>query len=128
MQQRELSDTQWQKLKPLLPPEKPPVGRPSKPHRPIMEAIVWHLRTGAPWRETPEKYGPWETVYSRFRKWVDDGTWERVYDELQSIADEQGELDWMVHHVDGTSVRVHQHGTGAQKKTANKQSGRAAGA
>lgn len=128
MQRRELSDTQWEKLEPLLPPEKPKVGRPNKPHRLVINAILWQLRTGAPWRDLPEKYGPWETIYSRFNKWSKDGTWKRIFDSLQEQSDEDGDLDWTMHFVDGTSIRVHQHGAGAEKKTASKPSERAAGA
>ena len=123
MQRRELSDTQWKKLEPHLPPEKPKVGRPNKPHRPIINAILWQLRTGAPWRDLPKKFGPWQTVYDRYNKWTKDGTWQRIFDALQQQADEDDVLDWVVHLVDGTSVRVHQHGCGAQKKVASRQSG-----
>lgn len=128
MQRRELSDTQWEKLAPLLPPEKPKVGRPNKSHRLVINAILWQLRTGAPWRDLPQKYGPWQTIYSRFNKWSKDGTWERIFHSLQELSDQHGELDWTMHFVDGTSVRVHQHGAGAEKKTVLKPSERAAGA
>lgn len=120
MQRRELSDTQWEKLEPHLPPQQPAVGRPNKPHRPIVNAILWKLRTGAPWRDLPEEYGPWETVYYRFNKWTKDGTWQRILKELWRQAAGDDELDWWVHFIDGTSVRVHQHGCGAQKKAVNR--------
>jgi transposase len=127
MQRRELTDTQWEKLEPHLPPQQPRTGRPNKDHRLIVNAILWQLRTGAPWRDLPAKYGPWQTVYSRFRKWVDDGTWDQIFEALHEQADEDGQLDWFMHFVDGTSVRVHQHGAGAQKKVDHKPSERAAG-
>src|SRR6266508_327118 len=63
---RELTDAQWAKLAPLLPPRRPRMGRPPKDHRLIVEAIVWLDRTGAPWRDLPSQFGPWETVASRF--------------------------------------------------------------
>ena len=123
MRRRELSDTQWKKLEPHLPPEKPPVGRSNKPHRPVIEAILWRLRTGAAWRDIPrEKYGPWQTIYDRYNKWSKDGTWQRIHDALLEQAEEHGELDWWVHFVDGTSVRVHKHGCGAQKKAETRPS------
>src|SRR5919197_1930419 len=75
---RELTDAQWGKLAPLLPPQRPRMGRPPKDHRLIVEAIVWLDRTGAPWRDLPAEYGPWETVASRFYRWRRRGVWERV--------------------------------------------------
>src|ERR1044071_9641813 len=62
----ELTDQQWEQLRPLLPPQKPPTGRPAADHRRILNGILWLLRTGAPWRDLPERYGPWQTVASRF--------------------------------------------------------------
>ena len=128
MQRRELSDAQWEKLEPHLPPQQPRTGRPNKDHRPIINGILWQLRTGAPWRDLPKKFGPWQTVYSRFRKWTDDGTWQQIFEALREQADEDGQLDWFVHFIDGTSIRAHQHSCGAQKKAAAKPSGTAAGA
>ena len=70
----ELTDEEWKKIEGLLPPERTgKKGRPSKNNRTIFNGIVWIARSGAPWRDLPERYGPWETVYSRFRKWLDDG-------------------------------------------------------
>jgi transposase len=66
---RELTDAQWAKLAPPLPPQRPRMGRPPKDHRLIVEAIVWLDRTGAPWRDLPAEYGPWVTVASRFYRW-----------------------------------------------------------
>ena len=74
---RELTDAQWAKLAPLLPPQRPRMGRPPKDHRLIVEAIVWLDRTGAPWRDLPSEYGPWETVASRFYRWRRRGIWDR---------------------------------------------------
>lgn len=116
MERGELSDTQWKKLKPFLPPEKPKVGRPNKSHRLVINAILWHLRTGAPWRDMPKRYGAWETIYSRYRKWTRDGTWQRVFDRLNASAEQDGEINWTMHFVDGTIVRAHQHSAGAPKK------------
>ena len=65
----ELTDQEWNRIKDLLPPEKSGKrGRPSKDNRMILNAMVWIARSGAPWRDLPKRYGPWETVYSRFRK------------------------------------------------------------
>ena len=69
----ELTDQEWNQIAPLLPPEKSNrPGRPSKDNRTMLNAMVWIARSGAPWRDLPERYGPWETVYSRFRKWIED--------------------------------------------------------
>ena len=70
MRRRESTDEQWERLKSLLPPQKPRTGRPSRDHRTIVDGILWVLRTGAPWRDLPERYGPWQTVASRYiRDW-----------------------------------------------------------
>lgn len=89
----ELTDAQWERLAPLLPPQKPKTGRPALDHRRVVNGILWVLRTGAPWRDMPERYGKWQTVYSRFRRWRQAGIWERVLAALQQQADEGGELD-----------------------------------
>src|SRR3954447_25914218 len=65
----ELSDQEWERLQPHLPPERPEKGRPNVEHRRIINGILWRERTGAPWRDLPERYGPWSTVYSRFWRW-----------------------------------------------------------
>src|SRR5688572_18315483 len=116
MGRSDLTDQQWQQLQPLLPPQKPTTGRPAKDHRTIINGILWVLRTGAPWRDLPERYGKWTTVASRFYRWQKDGIWERIWAELQQEADQTGELDWELHFVDGTVVRAHQHAAGAKKQ------------
>ncbi len=111
----DLTDPQWQQIEPLLPAQKPRIGRPSKDHRTIINGILWVLRTGAPWRDLPEGYGPWPTVASRFYRWRKKGLWEGLLSDLQQEADAAGELEWEVHYVDGTIVRAHQHAAGAKK-------------
>ena len=86
MRRHELTDEHWERLTPLLPPEKPATGRPNKDHRTILNGILWILRTGAPWRDLPERYGPWHTVYSRFRRWQQAGIWDEVLRVLQAEA------------------------------------------
>jgi transposase len=116
--QGELSDAQWAKLAPLLPPQRPRMGRPPKDHRRIVEAIVWLDRTGAPWRDLPSECGPWETVASRFYRWRRRGVWDWFLACWQADADARGELDWLVHFVDGSVVRAHQHAAGARRRPA----------
>lgn len=109
----DLTDEQWAQIEPLLP-RRAATGRPPTDHRQIVNGILWILRTGAPWRDLPERYGPWSTVASRFYRWRQAGVWERLFAELQRQADAEGRLNWDVHFVDGTVVRAHQHAAGAK--------------
>jgi transposase len=79
----------------------------------VLSAILWVLRTGAPWRDLPTRFGPWATAWSRFRRWTAAGVWPRVVAALQRRADRDGRIDWATHYVDGTVVRAHQHAAGA---------------
>jgi transposase len=115
MSRYELTDPQWERLRALLPPQKPHTGRPARDHRQIVNGILWIIRTGAPWRDLPERYGSWQTVASRFYRWRKAGLWERLFAAVQQQGDAQGELDWRIHYVDGTIVRAHQHAAGAKK-------------
>ena len=115
MRRRELTDEQWERLKSLLPPQKARTGRPSRDHRTIVDGILWVLRTGAPWRDLPERYGPWQTVASRFYRWRKAGVWQRILEALQQQADAEGRLDWQIHFVDSTVIRAHQHAAGAKR-------------
>jgi transposase len=92
-------------------PEKEPgtPGRPPKPHRPIINGIVWIARSGAPWRDMPERYGPWETAYTRFRELVDSGILVKMFGDLNIDADMQDLSP------DSTIVKAHQHSAGAKK-------------
>lgn len=108
-----MTDEQWHRLAPLLPPQRPPTGRPARDHRTVVSAILWVLRTGAPWRDLPERLGAWSTAWSRFRRWSAAGVWADVLAALQRDADQAGRLDWGTHFMDGTVVRAHQHAAGA---------------
>src|SRR5690242_16404456 len=127
MGRHELTDAQWLKLAPLLPPQKPPVGRPNHPHRRILNGILWILATGAPWRDLPERFGPWHTIASRFYRWRRSGIWQRLLAALQELADRRGELDWSLHFLDSTTVRAHQHAAGAKGGQAGEALGRSRG-
>ncbi len=111
----ELSEREWSRLQPLLPPRKP--GKPRQDDRRIVNGILWKLATGAPWRDLPERYGPWQTVYTRFRRWTRAGVWDQVLAAVQRQADAAGRMDWSVHFVDGTVIRAHQHAAGAKGGT-----------
>ena len=77
--------------------------------------MLWRLRTGAPWRGLPGRYGPWQTVYERFARWEADGTWARLLEQVQVRDDAVGRVEWTV-SVDSTVNRAHQHAAGARKK------------
>jgi transposase len=114
MRRGELTDEQWEKLRPLLPPQKPKIGRPAEDHRRILNGILWILRTGAPWRDLPERYGPHGTVSSRFYRWQQAGIWQSILQALQQQSDADGGIDWEKHSVDSTIIRAHQHAAGAK--------------
>ena len=113
-------------MAPLLPPEQPKTGRANKDHRPVVNGILWRLGTGAPWRDLPERYGPWQSVYTRFRRWRLAGVWDRVFAAVQTRADTAGRVDWTVHFVDGTVIRAHQHAAGAKGGTRRRRRSAAA--
>jgi transposase len=110
-----LSDAQWQALEPLLPGNDRR-GRPYKDHRLVLDAILWVLATGAPWRDLPREYGPWSTAYNRFRRWRLRGVWDRLLAALQARAEATGDIDWDLFCVDGSVVRAHKAAAGAGKK------------
>jgi transposase len=117
---RDLSDRQWRVLEPLLPvPDRP--GRPAKwTRRQLIDGIRWRVRTGAPWRDVPGRYGSWQRIYGLFRAWQRDGTWARIVGRLQAIADAAGLITWDV-SVDSTINRVHQHAAGARTDPAGQK-------
>jgi len=109
MKRHELADAQWARMKGLLPPErKPQGGRPAKDNRLMLNAMLYWLNTGVPWRDLPERFGPWKSVYTRWRTWSLQGVWDSV---LKSLI-EQDLVDETTLMLDSTSVRVHQHGSG----------------
>lgn len=109
-----LTDEMWAQLEALLPPVKGPMGKPMTPHRPVVEGIFFRYRTGVPWRDLPEQFGPWQTVWKRHHKFTLDGTWDRVLTALQAQADADGGIDWQL-SVDSTIARVHQHAATARR-------------
>ena len=119
MARGDLADSEWAKLEPLLPAPKPEkAGGRYRDHRQVINGILWVLRTGAPWRDLPERYGPWGTCYSRFRRWSEQGVWRGVLQKLQSRDDAEGRLDWREASLDSTSIKAHPHAAGTRKKGA----------
>ncbi|MFB7982814.1 IS5 family transposase [Streptomyces vinaceus] len=107
----DLSDAEWERLRPFLPVSNRRCGR-WRDHRQVIDGILHRVRTGVQWRDLPERFGPWKTVYERHRLWSGDGTWERLLQQVQAAADAAGEIDWDI-SVDSTIVRAHQHAAGA---------------
>jgi len=105
MEKYELSDYQWEQIKDEIPPKTSKSGRARREPRELLNAIVWVARTGAPWCELPEKYGPWHTAYNNFRKWTEDGTIRRIFEKITPTREE----------TDGTYVCAHQHSAGIKK-------------
>ena len=114
MKHKHLTNAQWARLKPLLPPQKPWTGRPDLSHRRIVNGILWILRTGAPWQELPRRYGKHTPISSRYDRWCEKGIWERIFADLQAQAETDGSLDWTIYCVDRTVVRAPQHAAGAK--------------
>jgi hypothetical protein len=77
-----LTDAEWRRVAPVLPPQKPAKGRPRHDHRTVLGGILWVVRSGASWRAMPTEYGQWETAYKRYRLWCDTGLWQRILDRL----------------------------------------------
>ena len=100
-------------LEPLLPAAAT-TGRPSKSKRMLIDGIRWRAQTGAPWRDLPPCYGPWQTVYGLFRRWQRLGVWTGLLTKLQARANAHGRIGWTV-NVDSTICRAHQHAAGARR-------------
>jgi len=109
-----LTEADWTRVEPLLP-RGGGRGRPGQSHRLMLEAMLWILRTGAPWRDLPPAYGPWQSVYTRFSRWSRKGVLKQLFDKLAEEHDGEGYM------IDGTIVRAHQDASGAQKKVVTKR-------
>ncbi len=116
MRRHEVSDRQWEVLKDLLPARKKRGRKPSD-GRMVLNGLLWIMATGAPWRDLPERFGPWNTVYDRFNLWSKDGTLDRIAAALQVRLDSQGRIDWNLFCIDGSVVRASRAAAGARKKT-----------
>lgn len=111
MRRYALSDDQFARIEHLLPGRPGHVGRNSdKGNRLFVEAVIWKFRTGAPWRDLPERFGNWKNTHKRFSRWAESGVWESL---LKTLADDPDNEYVMI---DATIVRAHQHSAGARKK------------
>ncbi|MEU0647703.1 IS5 family transposase [Streptomyces umbrinus] len=113
MRRHELTDQEWELLAPLIP--RAATGRPRVEDRQIINGMVYKIRTGISWRDLPERYGPWKTVYTRFRRYALDGVFTRALQQIQAHADAAGDIDWLV-QIDSTVVRAHQHAAATGRK------------
>ena len=109
----ELTDEEWARLAPLLPAMTPRRGGRWRDHRQVLNGSLFRVRSGVPWRDLPERSGPWETVYKRVARWQTDGTWARIEAALPTQAEAVGELDWAA-QIASSVVRAHQHAAGAR--------------
>jgi transposase len=103
----DISDETWKLLEPHLPGQAGQWGGIAEDNRKFIDAVFWILRTGAPWRDLPPVYGNWNSVAKRFRRWVKEGTWERL---LELLIDEP-DFEWLM--IDASHVKVHPHAAGA---------------
>ena len=103
-----LTDVQWERIAPLLPGKEGDPGRSGEDNRRFVEGVLWVVRTGAPWRDLPECFGKWSSVWKRFRRWALKGAFEKLF---QALSDEP---DFEYALIDGTIVKVHRHATGAK--------------
>ena len=108
MIRRELTDSQWQRIEKLVPGKKGDKGRGGKDNRLFVDAVLWILRTGAPWRDLPDEFGKWNSVYTRFLRWARKGRWESLFKALADDPDFEHVM------IDATIVRAHQHAAGAK--------------
>ena len=103
----ELTDFEWSIIAPLLPNK--PRGVPRVDDRRVLNGIYWRLRTGSPWADIPERYGPYTTCYNRFVRWARLGVWDRIFDAVSAA------YEGLEQSVDSSSIRVHQHGANAKR-------------
>lgn len=116
MSRGDMSDSDWQRIQPLLPPEKTGKrGGQWRSHRQVIDGIRWIGRTGAPWRDLPERYGPWQTCAERLYRWQQEGVWTRILQCLQAEEDAQSNVQWEGVAVDSTTIKAHPHAAGARK-------------
>lgn len=108
MRRFELTDEQFARIEPMLAGKSTDPGR-SADNRLFLAAVLWIVRTGAPWRDLPERFGPWNSVFQRFRRWAKKGRWTAIFEAVQ-------EPDWEWMMIDASVIRAHQHAAGASKK------------
>jgi transposase len=116
MRRYELEDYQWAKIAGLFPDSKGKRGGQWQDHRTILNGMLWVLCSGAPWRDLPERYGKWKTVYDRFRRYRIEGFFDRILERLHLKLNEQGLIDFHLWQVDSTTIRAQKSAAGAGLK------------
>ncbi len=114
MARYELTDDHWNLIKALFPVQKR--GGRWNDHRITLNGMLWILRSGAPWRDMPERYGKWKSVYDRFNRWRREGFFDRILKALRIRLNKEGKIDWDLWLVDGSNVRASRAAAGAQKR------------
>lgn len=104
----DITDKAWEKISAMLPGQRGQWGGIAKDNRKFINGVFWILRTGAPWRDLPPEYGKWGSVHQRFRRWRDNGTWEKILEALI----EEPDYEWLM--IDGSHCKVHPHASGAK--------------
>jgi transposase len=104
-----ISDADWNRIQDLLPGRPGQTGWVARDNRRFLDAVLYVAKTGIPWRDLPERFGPWGTVYKRFDRWSRKGTWAAVFAALQDP-----DLEWLI--LDSTVIRAHPCAAGAPKK------------
>ncbi len=104
-----LTDAQWDRIRDQLPGKDGDPGRSGVDNRLFVDAIIFILKTGVPWRDLPERFGKWNSVWKRFDRWCERGVW-------QAVAEELGEPDLVELQLDSTSVKVHLAGVGGRRQ------------
>lgn len=124
VERHDLTEAEWRRLAPLLPPPSPR-GRRPRDRRPVVNGILWILATGAQWRDLPPRYPPWATCYAYFRRWERDGTWDRIHRALQrTLRSAYNAIDFELFCLDSTIVRAHKAAAGAGGKRAPRRAAR----
>lgn len=120
MHRYELTDEQWELIQHFFPEREELRGRPLTSPREMLNACLWILRSGAPWRDLPERFGPWQTAYHHFNRWRRVGKFDALMEALQIRLDRDGQIDWDLWSIDGSSVRAARAAAGAGKRGAPK--------
>ena len=117
MIRRELTTAQWRHIEQLVPGKEGDKGRHGEDNRLFVDAVLWIARSGAPWRDLPEEFGNWNSVFQRFRRWAKKGVWQRIFNALIKNPD----FEYLI--IDSTIVRAHQHAAGAKGGAKMRRSG-----
>ena len=117
MIRRELTDAQWARIERLVPGKEGDKGRHGVDNRLFVDAVLWIARTGSPWRDLPDEFGNWNSIFVRFRRWAKTGVWQSLFNVLSEESDQEYLL------IDSTIVRAHQHAAGAKGGATRRRSG-----